>query len=316
MKFTCILLAIFAFTSGFTQTKSNVLFYNVENLFDTIDSPNVDDAEFLPSSKKSWNTAKYQEKISHINQVMDEFSSIALMGMCEIENKTVVEDVVKGQKKPFKIVHFDSQDARGIDVALLYNPSIFKLKKKGYLRFTLKVNEESKATRDILYVQLKNGKSNVYVLVNHWPSRSGGEKETEANRILAAQTAKNFIDEILAKDANAKIIFMGDLNDYPSNQSVQLIDEKLDPMILKSSGSMGGSYSYKNEWDVLDHILVSPGLKNNKGIQVVDGSGKINEFPFLLTTYKDNIVPFRTFARDDYLKGYSDHLPVSIEITF
>jgi len=188
--------------------------------------------------------------------------------------------------------------------------------KERFLRFTLTVNEESKATRDILWAKFKQGKSSVYVLVNHWPSRSGGEKESEPNRLLAAATAKKFIDNILAQDSNAKIIFMGDLNDYPTNNSVKLIDEILDPMITKSSGKLGGSYSYRGEYDILDHIMVSPGMLQNSGLHIVTDSGKINEFPYLLTTYKDNIIPFRTFARDEYLDGYSDHLPVSVTLEF
>lgn len=316
MKILSLIVLCFICGTAFNQKTGTVLFYNVENLFDTIDSPNVQDEEYLPSAAKQWNTEKYNKKITRITQVMNEFDNIALMGMCEIENKAVVEDIVKAQKQKLKIIHFESTDARGIDVALLYNKKIFSLKDHGFLRFVLTVNDESKATRDILYAKFKQGKSYVYVMVNHWPSRSGGEKESEPNRLLAAATAKKFIDEILAKDPNAKIIFMGDLNDYPTNNSVKLIDEKLDPMITKESGKLGGSYSYRGEYDVLDHIMISQGMNSETSFHALKGSGTINEFPYLLTAYKDNIVPFRTYARDEYLDGYSDHLPVSITVVF
>jgi len=316
MKYAIILVLSLVFEFAFAQKTATVLFYNVENLFDTVDSKGVLDEEYLPNSAKNWNTEKYFKKINRITQVMNEFDNIAFMGICEIENRSVVNDIIKAQDKNLKIVHFESADARGIDVALMYNKKLFCLKKKGFLRFTLTVNEESKATRDILWTKFKQGESSVYVLVNHWPSRSGGEIESEPNRLLAAVTAKKFIDNILAEDPNAKIIFMGDLNDYPTNNSVKLIDEKLAPMITKSSGRLGGSYSYRGEYDVLDHIMVSPGMLTNSGLHIVKDSGKINEFPYLLTTYKDNIVPFRTFARDEYLDGYSDHLPVSVTIIF
>jgi predicted extracellular nuclease len=316
MKYHLFLLAFLLFNTTFSQNQATVLFYNVENLFDTIDAEQVLDEEYLPKAAKEWNSIRYATKVNRIAQVMNEFENIALMGMCEIENKNVVKDIVKAQNKKLKIVHFDSQDARGIDVVLLYDKKVFSLKKKGFLRFTLTVNEESKATRDILWVKLKQGKSIVYVMVNHWPSRSGGEIESEPNRMLAAQTAKSFIDQLLIEDPTAKIIFMGDLNDYPTNNSVKLIDEKLDPLISKESGSLGGSYSYKGEYDVLDHMMISPGMIANKGFRAIPKSGKINEFSYLLTTYKESIVPFRTYARDQYLDGYSDHLPVSFTVEY
>ncbi len=245
---------------------------------------------------------------------MNEFERIALMGVCEIENKAVLKDVVKGQKKKLKIVHYESADERGIDVGLLYDKKLFCLKKKGYLRFTLTYEGQPKPTRDILYAELKHKKDRIYVLVNHWPSRRGGEKESEPSRMLASQTAKKYIDSVLQIHPNAKIIMMGDLNDYPENSSVQNVMKKLSPMITKSSGTKGGTHSYKNEWNVLDHLLISTGMSNTEGLRAITNSGKIHEFDYLFETWKGNIVPFRTYAGRKYLGGYSDHLPVSFEI--
>jgi predicted extracellular nuclease len=316
MKIILYLSLLFINCCVYAQDKTSVIFYNVENLFDTINDPKTDDEEYLPSSEKKWNSEKYKAKIDHIHEVMGQFSSIGIMGVCEIENKAVLKDVVKGQNQKLKIVHIESPDARGIDVGLFYNKNIFRLKKKGKLRYIIEVKGEKKATRDILFVELKKGKERIHVLVNHWPSRSGGEMETESARLVAAQMARNYIDSVLAIHPKAKIILMGDLNDYPTNKSVQSIAEKMSPMITSESGSKGGSHSYNNQWHVLDHIFVSESLKESNGIRTVLNSGKINEFPFLFETYKGNVVTFRTYAGKNYLGGYSDHLPVSIELVF
>ncbi|MDG1347500.1 MAG: hypothetical protein P8M61_05215 [Crocinitomicaceae bacterium] len=316
MKNILLFSFILSSASLFAQKNAQVVFYNVENLFDTLDTPNQADEEYLPTAEKNWNSEKYWEKIAHINKVMNEFDNIALMGVCEIENKAVLDDVVKGQKQKLKIAHFESADERGIDVGLMYNKKIFCLKKKGILRFTLTVKGEPKATRDILYVELKHKKERIHVVVNHWPSRYGGAEESEPSRLLASETAKKYIDSVLTIDPQAKIIFMGDLNDYPSNKSVENIMEKLTPMITQTSGSKGGSHSYKNEWNILDHMLISPGMENTGGMQAITNSGKINEFEYLLETWKGNVVPLRTYVGSKYLGGYSDHLPVSFEIQF
>jgi predicted extracellular nuclease len=316
MKNILLFSFILSSASLFAQKNARVVFYNVENLFDTLDTPNQADEEYLPTAEKNWNSEKYWEKIAHINKVMNEFDNIALMGVCEIENKAVLDDVVKGQKQKLKIAHFESADERGIDVGLMYNKKIFCLKKKGILRFTLTVKGEPKATRDILYVELKHKKERIHVVVNHWPSRYGGAEESEPSRLLASETAKKYIDSVLTIDPQAKIIFMGDLNDYPSNKSVENIMEKLTPMITQTSGSKGGSHSYKNEWNILDHMLISPGMENTGGMQAITHSGKINEFEYLLETWKGNVVPLRTYVGSKYLGGYSDHLPVSFEIQF
>ncbi|MDP4798006.1 MAG: endonuclease, partial [Crocinitomicaceae bacterium] len=156
--------------------------------------------------------------------------------------------------------------------------------------------------------------------VNHWPSRSGGQEASEPNRLVAAKNARTFIDSLLNDNKKAKIVFMGDLNDYPSNKAPQSVAEKLKPQITALSGDFGGTYNYKGEWDVLDHIMVSNGMinkkcKQKKSISLVPNSGEIHAFDFLLEEYKGQVVPFRTYAGAKYLGGYSDHLPVSIEVS-
>jgi predicted extracellular nuclease len=321
MKF----LNIFAFTlviatSLQAQTTREIAFYNVENLFDTLDGAN-DDAEFLPAGKNAWNSARYNEKLDHINKVFDQFSNPLFIGMCEIENATVVRDVMKHSVKlnNYGLVHYESADARGVDVALIYDSSTMKLVESGYIRFTLP-GAEAKATRDIVWGKFSYKKETIIVMVNHWPSRGGGQEASEPNRLEAAKQARTFIDSLLAENKKAKIVFMGDLNDYPSNKAPQSIAEKLTPQITSLSGDFGGSYNYKGEWDVLDHIMISNGLTNTgckkkKSIKVIPDSGEIHAFDYLLEEYKGQVVPFRTYAGAKYLGGYSDHLPVSIEVS-
>ena len=307
------LFAIFVFLLhfvSFSQQIQTVAFYNVENLFDTIDGPN-DDAEFLPAAESKWNTEKYNAKLEHIRQVMAALNMPMIMGVCEIENRGVLADVI-GQDKRYGIVHYDSPDARGIDVALLYRKDLLRLKSSGKIRFTLP-GDSIPTSRDIVWAQYQYKKESLYVLVNHWPSRRSGADESAPRRLMAAQMAGQFIDSLQKNDPKAKIILMGDLNDHPQDAAPQLIASKLIPQITKSSGAFGGSYNYKNEWDVLDHIFISPNTLSGK-IQVQTESGKIHDFPYLLTEYKGQTVPNRTYAGSKYLGGYSDHLPVSIQV--
>ena len=316
MKIIFLLFAIIIFTSC-TEKRSvyKIAFYNVENFFDTINGENIEE-EFLPEAKLKWNTNKYQEKIKHLNTVIHSLNYPVILGLCEVENKRVLSDLIKAQSKTssspsYGIVHHESPDKRGIDAAFIYDKNIVRLLESGKLEVILD-NSRSKPTRDIVWAKFLLKKDTIICLVNHWPSRRGGTKESEHKRIKAANTAKLFIDSILKENANSKIILMGDLNDYPSNNAPQIIqDIPMYPMIFKTSGSYGGTHCYRNHWGVLDHIMVSEALKNNGAIPF---SGKINEFDYLFTEYKEHIVPFRTFGGGKYLGGYSDHLPVSIEI--
>jgi predicted extracellular nuclease len=308
-------IALLISSMTFSQKERSVAFYNVENLFDTIDGVN-DDAEFLPSAKSQWNATRYNEKILHINKVLGELKNPLIVGFCEIENATVVRDVIKDSAFPDKygLVHYESPDARGIDVAMIYDSSYLKVAASGKLRFILP-GQESPSTRDILWAKYAHNKDTIFAMVNHWPSRRSGQDESEPNRLKASETARHFIDSLLNVNCYYKIVFMGDLNDYPSDKAPKLIAEKLNPMILASNGKFGGSHNYNNEWDVLDHIMVSQGLMKKKGIKAIKNSGEIHSFDYLLTEYKGQIVPFRTYGGSKYLGGYSDHLPVSIKVS-
>lgn len=309
-------LALFAGVQGYSQDYK-IGFYNVENLFDTINDPTKDDEEFLPSAENNWNGARYMEKINHINKVLGEMGNVLALGMCEIENANVIRDVIRYSpviSKTHGVVHYESPDERGIDVGLIYDSIHLKLVTSGSIRFTLP-GMEKPSSRDILWAKFVSGKKDtLYIMVNHWPSRRGGEDESEKNRLEAAKNARNFIDDVLAANPKAKILFMGDLNDYPTNKAPMQVAEKLTPQITKESGEFKGSYSYKDEWDVLDHMMASSALLGKKGLRIVPSSGKIYSPDYLIEEFKGKKIPFRTYAGKKYLGGYSDHLPVSVTV--
>lgn len=316
MKKIVLLLALLLLSdTSFSQKQIDYIgFYNVENLFDTINQSNNDE-EFLPNGKNQWTSERYLKKISKLNQVIDSMGEIVLLGLCEVENKGVIEDLNKTSKtrKDFGIVHYESPDLRGIDVAMIYNPKLLKVSDSGKLSFLLESGKSY--TRDIVWGKFISKGDTLFALINHWPSRIGGAEESEPNRIKAAKTAAHFIDSVLAVSPSSKIVFMGDLNDYPTNTAPKIIAERLNPMITKSSGKYGGSYNYQGNWDVLDHIMVSPNSFTGN-FKIVENSGEIISKDFLMVEYKGNIIPKRNYAGPKYLDGYSDHLPVRIGVLF
>jgi len=307
-------LSIGISTVACSQTKRSIAFYNVENLFDTQDDPNKDDQDFLPEGDYQWNDERYTEKLKHINEVFALFENPLMIGVCEIENEQVVRDVVNfgAMKSKYGVVHYESLDNRGIDVALIYDSLTLKLNDSGFIRYAMPDGDSP--SRDIVWAKLIQGKDTILAMVNHWPSRGGGEEKSEPKRLIAANAARKFIDSIQVASPTTKIVFMGDLNDYPTNTSAKLIAEVLTPMITKASGEYKGTYNYKGEWDVLDHIMVSSNFLSKKKKSVVKDSGKIYTTAFLLEVYKGDTVPFRTYGGKKYLGGYSDHLPVSIGV--
>lgn len=309
-----LLFSFIAFTVvsfGFSQKLAKIAFYNTENFFDTIDGTN-DDAEFLPTSKLKWDNAKYQEKIKHVSEIINSLNYPIIMGFCEIENVGVLNDLVKSNNKLncYKTVHYESPDLRGIDVGFIYNASKMKVLKSGNIRFTLPGDTEPKS-RDVVWAKFLIKKDTVFAMVNHWPSRRS--IDSEPKRIKASESARSFIDSVLTVNPSTKIVFMGDLNDHPEDKAPSMISDKLTPMIVKTSGEFGGSHYYKQEWGILDHMMVSSGFSSGK-ISVVPNSGKINSFPYLIEEYKGNKQPKRTYVGDKYLGGYSDHLPISIDV--
>lgn len=324
-------LTVFVFTQTWAQQKVCVAFYNQENLFDTIDNPNKNDSEFLPEGKYKWNTEKYLTKLNQMSKViasMNNGKGVDFLGMCEVESIEALTDLIKNKqlaKMTYKTVFFEGEDERGIDNAFIYKSSLVK-EVKGRSVVINSEGIDGDHTRNILVAEitLKNNEK-VHFIVNHWPSRREGEKESEFKRIFVAGEVRKVCDEIYAKNANANIIVMGDLNDEPTNMSViaalgasgaaSKTKDKLLFNTMKQLAMEGqGSHKYKSQWSMLDQIIISANLLNPKSkVKFTEGSAQVYKQDFMLETnekYKGN--PFRTFVGNKYLGGFSDHLPVMI----
>jgi endonuclease/exonuclease/phosphatase family metal-dependent hydrolase len=309
-----------------------VAFYNLENLFDTIDTPHVRDFEFTPEGPNQWNATRYKKKLADMAFVIKQIGTDvlpippAILGVSEIENRMVLEDLVKEPqlaKYNYQVVHYDGPDRRGVDVGLLYMPALFKVTNSQSHRL-VHPSDSGFLTRDQLMVSGIYDGEPLHVIVNHWPSRRGGEKASRPLRNLAADLTRHIVDSIQALDANAKIIVMGDLNDDPINESVKkhlnatgnLTKLKADQMYnpyydLYKKGI--GSLAYRDKWNNFDQIIVSPSLTGDDKSKYKLYKARIFNKPFLLNTegrYKG--YPFRTFAGGAYAGGYSDHFPVYI----
>jgi endonuclease/exonuclease/phosphatase family metal-dependent hydrolase len=312
-----------------------VAFYNVENLFDTVDDPSPGDDEFLPGSSRVWDKKRYEKKLKDIAGTLGSINSLELpgiIGLAEVENRLVLDELVKEsplRRGKYEIVHFDSPDERGIDVALLYRPDEFTLVESRTLSVAFPFSPLDK-TRDILYVRgvLDDGKS-YHIYVNHWPSRSGDARESEMRRYSAAATLRKDIDNILNFEPDARIIIMGDFNDDPTNSSLmQVLNatnkrknhtyRDLYNLMYDNHNEDGiGTLTYRGEWNMFDQIIVSFSLLANNGSYYTgyDG-GKIHMPAGLLfanpeTGFKS---PNRTYGGETYYGGVSDHLPVWLEL--
>mgnify|MGYP000367249381 CR=1 FL=1 len=309
-------------------------FYNLENLFDTEDDPAINDSEFLPTGKKNWNDANYQDKLGNMSRVISELGTelspdgISILGVAEIENRKVLEDLVKQPKlaaRNYQIIHFDSPDERGIDVGLLYQAKYFKPTGSQAV-FTPIFNPDGspRKTRDILFVSGLYDGEPIHILVNHWPSRSGGEAASQPYRNAAALICKNIADSLMQADPNAKILIMGDLNDDPTSPSVKKI---LDANFKKDDTKKGGLFNpmydffkrglgtlaYQDSWNLFDQIIISYGLINEKagGFQFYNAR-VFNESYLFQKSGQYRGYPHRTFSGDTYIGGFSDHLPVFV----
>jgi endonuclease/exonuclease/phosphatase family metal-dependent hydrolase len=310
-----------------------IAFYNVENLFDTIDDPAADDADFLPGSRIAWTTERYDLKLSRLAEVIDALSDIqplALMGLCEVENKMVLDDLVRSPQiipYRYKVIHRESQDERGIDNAVLYDENQFLPLAVQCLKVDLSGLAED-LTRDILYVKGIDPKvkgDTLHVFVNHWPSRTEGKEISEPKRLKAAETLKVVTDSLFSLNPQALIIIMGDFNDEPSDKSITEglralppaenlsgngLYNLMDPLYHQGKGTL-----YYKDWDLFDQMILSGNFWNKeKGFVYAARQGNIFDPEWLMFTSAEGISrPNRTSAKE-YYGGYSDHLPVYIDL--
>jgi len=335
-----LIIAQVSFANTFTGNggpgKIRVMFYNVENLFDTIDDPAINDSEYLPGSKLNWNSEKYNTKLQNIAYVVDLLGTEKLpdiIGLCEIENRKVLEELIsqKSMKKnKFRIVHQDSPDERGIDVALLYSGKAFRLLDYKSLPVIFQDDPDDK-TRDILYARLLDKKKDtIHFFVNHWPSRSGGQAKSEPKRIEAANTLLKELKNIYSDNRNPIVIIMGDFNDEPDNTSLIQVISGISPeqddthalvnLMARADKAGKGSYYYyyEKQWNMLDQFIVSSNLldKNNK-ISLSEKEGLILDDESIMFRNNSGVLqPNRTSSGSKYFGGYSDHLPIYIDLEY
>lgn len=324
--FFLILLVVFlaSCSKNPLKRKATIVFYNTENLFDTIDDPKINDEEFLPQAEKHWNTQKYDKKINDLAHVISSIDTLELpelVGLAEIENQRVLEDLIHTKylsKGHYQIVHVDSPDKRGIDVALLYRKDEFKV-----ISFEAIHVDPGFATRDILHVYGKLDGDKIHLFVNHWPSRWGGQEQSEPNRIVAAKTLKKKVDEILSANPNAKIIIMGDMNDEPDNKSLSEVLAAKSPaskaelynLMIPLDEQNKGTYNYRGNWNMIDNLVVSQSVLHGKGFIVSDKLGEIFHAKWMEYTNKNGeMSPSRTYGGPNYYGGISDHFPVYMEL--
>jgi hypothetical protein len=342
MKNRAILTALVFITLQSLYSQKNVksflvVSYNVENLFDTINSPLFDDDEFTPSGTKAWTYDRYTKKLNDLTRVILSIPGgelPALIGLSEIENRGVLEDLIKVRglrKGEYEIVHEDDQDPRGIECALLYRPDLFKYKSHEYVPIADPVDPDY-LYRGILHVHGKGPDgSSLHIFVNHWKSRSGGERETRRQRMFSSITLRKQMDLLLTRESDFKVIVMGDFNDEPTNRS---LTNGLSALNKRRNIQMGdyynlfydlhniqgkGTYNYQGNWNMLDQVIVSYNLLDQeRGLTTGYESGVILKEEWMLyesEKYGDSL-PSATYGGPEYFGGPSDHLPIYVVFTW
>lgn len=321
-----IVLMFFACNRTEKRKPIEVVFYNVENLFDTVDDTLTLDNDFLPDSANKWTQERYEKKLSDLAKVLTSISIDdlpELVGLCEVENRLVVEELFRTDslsRVVYNVIHEESADTRGIDVALVYNSEVFKELYHEKIRYSFSFEPET-TTRDILYAKLLTGKDTLHVFVNHWPSRRGGQEASEPKRLKAATVLRTKIDSVLLKNRNAKIVAMGDFNDYPNNRSMTEVmncepgaKQMLTNLTYRLHETGYGTYNYRGEWGMLDQFIVSDALlEATSGYTTTDTSATIFKEDWLLYfPENEEPTPNRTYGGPNYYGGYSDHLPIRL----
>jgi endonuclease/exonuclease/phosphatase family metal-dependent hydrolase len=314
-----------------------IAFYNVENLFDPVDDPNKLD-ERSPIMEMNFDRENiYKKKVNNMARVISEIgadvsrNTPAIIGLAEVENRQVIDDLANDEaliQKDYGIVHFDSPDARGIDVALMYQKSLFV--PVDVSKHELKIYDDNSRkriyTRDQLLVSGKLEGELIHVIVNHWPSRRGGEARSRPKRVAAAKLNKRIIDSLQAINPYAKIFTMGDLNDDPTNDSVKkVLKAKKDKEDVELKGIYNpmeaffkkglGSNAYRDAWSLFDQIMVTkPLLEKDYSSFRFYKAGIFNAH--YLTNKKGRYkgYPLRSFADGSFTNGFSDHFPVYVHI--
>lgn len=309
-----------------------VMSYNIENYFDCVDDPLTHDEEYLPGGMRGWNYQRYTQKQYNIARVIASLGSWeppALIGLCEVESRKAMMDLIRGPLKNigYRFSHFESPDFRGIDVALLYHPEQFNILQEQAITVRFLDNPQS-TTRDILYVKgTAPIGDTLHVFVCHFPSRLGGELESEGKRVRAATVLRQSVDSLFMLNAQANIIIMGDFNDHPDDMSLSemlqaacpddnLKSAQLYNLIFPFHVEGRGTHKHEGEWGVLDHLIVSDNLlKSENKLSTSCRNTYIHDPPFLMEDDLKflGLKPRRTYIGMKYNDGFSDHLPIYLD---
>lgn len=332
-KFTFIFPLLFCFLTAFTQTspKAVIAFYNVENLFDTINDPNKNDEEFLPEGSYQWTGERYFDKLHKLAQVISligkEEGCPVVLGVSEVENESVLVDLTQQPELlpyKYKVAHHDSPDLRGVDVSFIYQSERLEVLSLKAHRLVIPDRPDFITRDQVVLTGVLDRTDTVSFIVNHWPSKRGGEARSLPLRVAAAHLTRSIVDSLFALNPNANIVIMGDFNDNPNAKSftqalkpVKKIKDLqpgniFNPMAALYSKGLG-SYAYQDNWDMLDQIIISANLVFAPQNHYKYSHTQIFSKKFMFTkTGSYAGYPFRTYAAGTYQGGYSDHLPVYI----
>jgi len=326
------------FNEQLIRDSYRIMFFNTENLFDTIDNPDTKDDEFTPQGAKFWTGYRYSTKLSNLSKVIigaGGWELPQIVALSEVENRKVVEDLINKtplRNSDYHIIHKESPDARGIDVALMYRKRFFSPISENFIPVKYPPNIGTGTTRDILYVKgTTNRNDTLHIFVNHWPSRWGGQMETEEKRIFVAGIVKHTTDSIFKTDKNANIVIVGDLNDYPTDKSlIHGLKTETEFDNIKSNKLYNlsyylqevkklGTHKFHGQWGILDQVIVSGALLDTTHtFHTTKDDAHIYNPDFMLKPdegYTGKQV-FRTYIGYKYDGGYSDHLPTYIDLNW
>lgn len=313
------------------ENTERIMFYNVENLYDTKHDSAKNDYEFLPDGIRHWTDSRFYSKLKRLYKVFAACGTPeppAVIAMCEVENDFVLQKLIGTtplKNFGYDFVHYESPDVRGVDCALLYRKQHFELFDSRPICITFPFDTASK-TRDILYVKgLLFEEQILHIFVNHWPSRFGGQAPTMPKRNYVAQQLRMVCDSILTDNPNANILILGDLNDDPTDESVYqflcgqrspsdtlLLTNLSLPLFQKGQGTL----KYGTQWNLFDQVIVSPAMMDGRnGLQICKDAIIFNH-DFLLVDDETNMGKklFRTYDGMTYAGGYADHLPVGVDV--
>ncbi|MFI3281343.1 MAG: endonuclease/exonuclease/phosphatase family protein [Rikenellaceae bacterium] len=336
-----VLMLLFAAVLS-AQNPHTVAFYNVENFYDTLDDPTSEDDDFTPNGRYEWTQDRYDLKLSNIERVLHDIALAndrfpAIIALAEVECRAVLDDIVSTPKLAsagYCIVHYDSPDVRGIDVALLYRPDVFQLYGSSSVT-TIIPQQPDFRTRDMLTVWGTIEDEELFFIVAHWPSRRGGSEKSEYLRSAAAAQMRQVVDSVKILRPKSKFILMGDFNDDPCDASIsEVLGAKAEVDSLATEGFYNpyydmlmagyGTLAYDGVWNIFDNIIVSTNLTYASGNEGLKLQRSINNERFWGDIFKPDYLiqqdgryrgyPFRTFSGTKFMGGYSDHLPVYINI--